>query len=98
MFSRIVLGHQYSFNTLYLFNTRSYLFGRVARKSLWGAVLGVWGRSPQPPEANGGLGAKPAAAGGCGSGGKTPSRRRHRGVGAEPPALEIFAFFFAKIT
>ena len=47
---------------------------RVARNSQWGegAVSGVWGRSPQPPEANGGL-------------------------GAEPPALENFAFF-AKIT
>ena len=31
---------------------------RVARNSQWGAVLGVWGRSPQPPEANGGLGAQ----------------------------------------
>ena len=31
-------------------------------------------------------------------GGKTPSRRRHGGVGAEPQALENFAFFFAKIT
>ena len=42
---------------------------RVARNSQWGAVLGVWGRSPQPPEAKGvrgrrfgGLGAKPTAA------------------------------------
>ena len=25
--------------------------------------------------------------------GKAPSRRRHRGYGAEPPALENFAFF-----
>ena len=58
-----------------------------------GAVWGVWGRSPQPPEANGGLGAKPSAAGGWGSGGKAPSRRRHGGLGAEPPALETFAFF-----
>ena len=32
---------------------------RVARNSQWGAVWGVWGRSPQPPEANGGLGANP---------------------------------------
>ena len=67
---------------------------RVARNSQWGgAVWGVWGRSPQPPEANGGLGAKPPAAGGWGFGGKAPSRRRHGGVGAEPPALENFAFF-----
>jgi len=27
-------------------------------------IAGVWGRSPQPPEANEGLGAKPPAAGG----------------------------------
>ena len=66
---------------------------RVARNSQWGAVLGVWGRSPQPPEANGGLGAKPPAAGGWGFGGKAPNRRRHGGLGAEPPALENFAFF-----
>ena len=29
-----------------------------------------------------------------GSEGKAPSRRRHGGLGAEPPALENFAFFF----
>ena len=29
----------------------------------------------------------------CGSGGGVPSRRRHRGLGAEPAALENFAFF-----
>ena len=34
------------------------IFRRVARNSKWGAALGVWGRSPQPPEA-GGFGAKP---------------------------------------
>ena len=35
---------------------------RVARNSQWGgAVLGVWGQSPQPPEANGDLGARPPA-------------------------------------
>ena len=70
---------------------------RVARNSQWGDCLGVWVRSPQPPEANGGLGAKPPAAGGWGSGVKAPSNRRHGGLGAEPPALENFAFF-AKIT
>ena len=48
---------------------------RVARNPQWGGgCLGVWGRSPQPLEANGGLGAKPPAAGGWGFGGKTPSR------------------------
>ena len=68
------------------------------------AVLVVWGRSPQPPEANGGLWAKPLTSGGSsasardwGSRGKAPSRWRHRGLGAEPPTLENFAFF-AKIT
>ena len=53
---------------------------RVARNSQWGANFGVWGRSPQLPEA-GSLGAKPPAAGGTGV------------LGAEPPTLENFAFF-----
>ena len=66
---------------------------RLARNSQWGAVFGFWGRSPQPPDVNGGLGAKPPAAEGWGFGGKAPSRRRHGGLGAEPPALENFAFF-----
>ena len=69
---------------------------RSQKLAMGGAVLGVWGRSPQPPEANGGLGAKPPAAGGWGFGGKAPSHRRHGGVGAEPPALENFAFFLQK--
>ena len=69
---------------------------RSQKFAMGGAVLGVWGRSPQPPEANGGLGAKPPAAGGWGFGGKAPSRRRHGGLGAEPPALENFAFFLQK--
>ena len=66
---------------------------RSQKFAMGGAVWGVWGRSPQPPEANGGLGAKPPAAGGWGFGGKAPSRRKHGGLGAEPPALENFAFF-----
>ena len=66
---------------------------RSQKFAMGGAFWGVWGRSPQPPEANGGLGAKPPAAGGWGFGGKAPSRRRHGGLGAEPPALENFAFF-----
>ena len=33
------------------------------------------------------------AAGGWGFGGKAPSRRRHGGLGKEPPALKNFAFF-----
>ena len=41
----------------------------------------------------GGVGVKPPAAGGLGFGGKAPSRRGHGGLGAEPPALENFAFF-----
>ena len=46
----------------------------VARNSQWGgAVLGVWGWSPQPPEANGELGEKPPVASGWGSRGKPPS-------------------------
>ena len=40
-----------------------------------------------------GLGAKPPAAGDWGFGGEAPSRRRHGGLGAEPPTLENFAFF-----
>ena len=55
---------------------------RSQKFAIAGAVLGVWGRSSQLPEVSGGLGAKPLAAGGT------------RGLGAEPPALENFAFFF----
>ena len=40
----------------------------------------VWGRSLQPTEAGG-------------SRDKAPTRLRHGGLGAEPPALEYFAFF-----
>ena len=47
-----------------------HAFRRVARNSQWSAVLGVWGRSPQPPEANGDVNAKPPAAGGWRFGGK----------------------------
>ena len=39
------------------------------------AVLKVWGPSPQPPEINGGLGAKPPAARGWGSWGKDSARK-----------------------
>ena len=66
---------------------------RSQKFAMGGAVWGFWGWSPQPPEANGGLGEKPPAAGGWGFGGKAPSRRRHGGLGAEPPAPEKFAFF-----
>ena len=72
------------------------LAGTQARsqKFAMGGCLG--GRGSQSLEANGGLGAKPLAAGDWGSGGKTPRRRRHGCLGAEPPALQIF-HFFAKI-
>ena len=53
---------------------------RVARNSPWGANFWVWGRSLQLPKANGGWGRKP----------QPPEAR---GLGAEPPALENFAFF-----
>ena len=73
-----------------------------------GCFWGSGGGAPQPPEAKGGLGAKPPAAEGQrGYEGKAPSRRRPMGVwgqspqppeargsGAEPPALENFAFFW----
>ena len=39
---------------------------RSQKFSMGGTVLGVWGRSPQPPEANGDLRAKLSAAGGMG--------------------------------
>ena len=54
-----------------------------------------WGLAgiPQPPEANGGLGATPQAARGWGFGSKAPTRRRYGGLGTEPPVLENFAFF-----
>ena len=46
----------------------------------------------------GGLGVEPLAAGGYWeSEGKAPKRRRHGGLGAEPPALVNFAFFFKNI-
>ena len=46
---------------------------RSQKFAMGGAVLGVWGRIPQPPDANGGLGAKP----------QPPEAG---GLGAEPPA------------
>ena len=67
----------------------SDLPARSQKFAMGGAVLGVWGRSSQPPEANGGLGAKqrakPPAAGGTGAWGRSPSARK-------------FWAFFAKIT
>ena len=46
----------------------------------------------EPLKAIGGPGAKPPAAGGWKSGGKTYSRWSHEGLGAKPPTLENFAF------
>ena len=72
-------------------------YRRLARNSQWGAVLGVWGQSPQLPKANRGLEAKPPAAKGWGFGGKAPSRRRHGGLGRSPQRSKIL-HFSAKIT
>ena len=89
----------YSFTRVIRVNGKNRnMQARSQKFAMGGAVVGVWGRSPQPPEANGGLGAKPPAAGDLGFEGKAPSRRRHGGLEAEPPALENLAFFFAKIT
>ena len=63
---------------------------RSQKFAMGGAILEIWRRSLQPPEANGGLEAKLPAAGGWEFGGKASSRR-HGGQGAEPPALEKFA-------
>ena len=52
---------------------------RIARNSQWWGCLRAWRRSP--------------AAGGWGFVDKAPSRRRHGGLGVEPPGLENFAFF-----
>ena len=59
--------------------------------------MGEEARISQPPEANGGLGAKPSPQSLEAGGVLGQSRRRHGGLGAEPPAPENFASF-AKIT
>ena len=56
-------------------------------RNVKGANFWAWGRSLQPPKANGIWG----------YGGEAPSRRRHGGLEAEPPALENFAFFCKNI-
>ena len=70
------------------------LAGTQARsqKFAMGGCLGGRGLAPQSPEANGGLWAKPPAAGGWGSGEKAPSRRRHGCLRAESPALALENF------
>ena len=52
------LPYMYSYKWLFLWQTTQ---ARSQKFAMGEAVLGVWGRSPQPPEANGGLGAKPPA-------------------------------------
>ena len=59
---------------------------RVAKNSQWGDCFGVWGWSPQPPEANGGMGAKPLAAG------------RQWGVWKKSPQRSKILHFLAKLT
>ena len=56
---------------------------RVARNSQWGGGGCFGGRGAEIP----------AAGGQMGSGGETPSSRRHGGMGAEPLALNNFGFF-----
>ena len=58
-----------------------------------GAVLGVWGRSPQPPEANGSLGAKPPAAEGWGLGAKPPAAGGTEVWGRSPQRSKMLHFF-----
>jgi len=70
-------------------------FRHVARNSSWeGANAGLWGSSPQLPEANGGLGrsSQIPEAGVC------PQPPEARRSGGEPPALGDFYDFSAKIT
>jgi len=63
---------------------------RVARNLSWGggAVAGVWGWSPHPPKANGGLVAKLPEAGGLGA--KPPSTRGKGVWGRSLQHLTIF--------
>ena len=61
---------------------------RSQKFAMGGAVFGVWGRSPQPPEANGGLGVW----------GKSPQPPEARGSGGGAPSAPKFCIFFAKIT
>ena len=61
-----------------------------SQKSAMGAVLGVWGRSPHPPKANGGLGAKLPAAGGLW--GKPPAAGGTEVMGRSPSARKFCIF------
>ena len=64
-----------------------------SQKFAMGGCFGVLGRSPQPPDANGGLEAKLPAPEAGGSGAKPPAAGGTGAWGREPPALENFAFF-----
>ena len=70
----------YQIDTLFVRNRTTVLRRRVARNLQLGGC--VWWVVEHP-----------AAEGQWGFGGKAPSRRRQGGLGAEPPALENFAFF-----
>ena len=65
---------------------------RSQKFAMGGLLGGSGGGAPsrrRPME----VGGSGESAGGCGFGDKAPSRRRNGGLGAEPPALENFAFF-----
>ena len=61
---------------------------RVARNSQWGGCFGGGAAG-----ANGGLGTKPPAAGGCGFGGKPPAAGGRGGLGCEAPSARKFCIF-----
>ena len=46
--------------------TKPIVQARSQNFAMGRAVLGIWGQSPQPPEANGGMGAKPPVTGSMG--------------------------------
>ena len=71
-----------SYENPYDYKQRKVWQARNQKVAIEGAVFGVWGPSPQSPEAIGGLGAKLPAAGGTGVWGRSPQR------------LKILHFFF----
>ena len=70
----------YQIDTLFVRNRTTVMRRRVARNLQFGGCVR-------------GVVEHPAAGGQWGFGVKAPSRRRHGGLGAEPPALENFVFF-----
>ena len=74
---------------------RSLVQARSHKFAMGGLCLGVWGRSPQPPEANGGLGAKPQPleAGGLGA---KPRAAEGSGSGDGAPSAQKFCSFLQK--